>query len=488
MTKVIYDNPFDRYEVQKTIFKSWCRKKSLVVRTETHTTYIMVSAPMVDKQGKPNTVMAAVNKLLTLSHPKITAVMEAYEWEGNVHWIMEDWHSKRDTRGLGINLLTEHQIAETVQALCSAITYLHSHKIIHGCLAMDDIGFYLDDDYQLNFRITDFGIGHQVDAKECSRVMDAKARKATPPEARKKAEFTKAGDVFSIGVVAYYLLTNDINPEPVMERMGFDLAEALSSNTKKLSQEAQNFVLACVKLTPADRIDASELLEHPWFQTIEKTEGKSVCLLDKIASEMSSFMNQGRFRIIASRTLATHQLRHHTMDEYRILFDWIDKDSNGSLSYHEFYQALRGRLPASDNFDFTVMVDVDENNVIDFDEFLGLTLAFKEDLELTTVVEAFHSLDIDCDGQITASDLSMKTNLSEEECLEIIAEALARDTTKPELLNIDMPTFVKMFYELSWKEWMKLKVGMKKDIIEMNKNKSTIKRSNTGTASRAGFA
>lgn len=360
--------------------------------------------------------------------------MEAYEWESNVHWIMEDWHSKRDTRGLGINLLTEHQIAETVQALCSAITYLHSHQIIHGCLAMDDIGFYLDDDYQLGFRITDFGIGHHVDAEECSRVMDAKARKATPPEARKKAEFTKAGDVFSIGVVAYYLLTNDINPEPVMERMGFDLAEALSNNSKQLSQEAQNFVLACVKLTPSDRIDASELLDHPWFQSIEKTEGKSI-LLDKIASEMSSFMNQGRFRIIASRILATHQLRHHTMDDYRALFDSIDKDSNGSLSYHEFYQALRGRLPASDNFEFTIMVDVDENNVIDFDEFLGLTLAFKEDLELTTVIEAFHSLDIDCDGQITASDLSIKTSRPEEECLEIIAEALARDATKPELLN-----------------------------------------------------
>lgn len=476
MVKIFQADPLERYEVKKTLFKTWCRKKRMVARKDihTHATYIMASSPIIDRQGNPNTVKETVKKLLTLSHPKITSVLEAYEWNGFIHWIMEDWHSKRDTRGLGINFLTEEKIAETVQALCSAISYLHRHGIVHGCLAYDDIGFYLEDEH-LNFMLTDFGIGHHVDEQECSRMMDKMARKGTPPEARKKAQFTKAGDVYSIGVVAYYLLTNDHNPEPLVERLGFDLKKALCDTYKhkKISETAQDFMIHAIQVNASQRMDSTELLEHPWFKIIQKPPVKPI-MLDKIAREMGCFVKQSRFRVIASKVLVAHHL-HSSLDEYRQLFNSLDNDSNGFLTYHEFYQAMRGRVTASENFDFTVMIDSDENRVIDYDEFLGFALAMEGGLNLTTIIEGFYSLDIDSDGFISPQDLAIKTDKSQEECLEIIAEAIQHDMEdNPELVKVDLQTFVKMFYILNWREWIRLKVGMKKDIIGVYKNpKST---------------
>ena len=65
-----------RFKLRKVLFSTACRVKSLVERRDirSSTQYVMVSAPTMDLQNKPNTVRKAVEALLKVDHPHVIPV------------------------------------------------------------------------------------------------------------------------------------------------------------------------------------------------------------------------------------------------------------------------------------------------------------------------------------------------------------------------------------------------------------------------------
>ena len=253
--------------------------------------------------------------------------------------------------------------------------------------------------------------------------MEKRETKSTPPEA-KYGNFTKAGDVWSIGAIAFNLLSSDISPVPFFDRLNFDIENELQHrNGDRISKEARDFVMRCLKLNPRERMLSSELMDHPWLQTIPEKPIKSK-LLDGLIQRLYAFQEQPMFRRLACRELTQQVLHRINTEQYRMLFDAMDEKRTGVITHQDFFRALRGRVQETDLIKLFFVADFAKMGVIEFDSFLGLSLPFEDLLEIPEIIEGFYCLDMDGDGWISANDLSRKLGRDEAWCERVLADAL----------------------------------------------------------------
>jgi formylglycine-generating enzyme required for sulfatase activity/serine/threonine protein kinase len=111
-----------------------------------------------------------------------------------------------------IGMMSEPDLARFLQQSASALAYLHSQEppIIHQDIKPDN--FLIDN--QGNYLLSDFGISSKI-RRTLTRSMGAPASAGTmaymPPEKfSADKQVIKAGDIFSLGVTLYELLTGDL--------------------------------------------------------------------------------------------------------------------------------------------------------------------------------------------------------------------------------------------------------------------------------------
>ena len=85
-------------------------------------------------------------------------------------------------------------------------------------------------------------------------------------------------DIWALGVIAFYLLSYGKFPFPGITKPVVDNKilsyEPDMEEIKFQSPQANEFVLACLKKDPAERINAHELLQLEWFQTADTEEAE----------------------------------------------------------------------------------------------------------------------------------------------------------------------------------------------------------------------
>lgn len=130
------------------------------------------------------------------------------------------------------------------------------------------------------------------------------------------------------------------------------------------------------------------------------------------------------------------KLTQDQIAELKEAFSMFDKDGDGTITLGELASVLRalGQKPTDDELQIMMnSVDVDQNGVIDFEEFVGLMKnhLYSDDSVPTAeaeMLEAFRIFDRNGDGFITEEELRQALlNLGErvtgEELKEMIAEA-----------------------------------------------------------------
>lgn len=442
MPAFIEEDPYKRYQAVKVVFQSSLRAKVIVERRDSPgEKYIMVVAPKAIKYDGveiKNTIKEEVTKLLELSHPHLVDVFEAYDHNGYCYWVMEDFASERQTRGHGFGNLTEGQVAQMIKNLASAIIYMHRNDLIHGNLSFDDIEFFTCDDNTLGFQIIDLGMGRFIDeGKYVKHLKKHDLRYGNAPEVV-DGKFTKDGDVWTIGAVAYRLMTGDINPIAISDRFA-DYEENLASQVS-ISDESRDFIQQCLKINPDERIDTKDIIDHPWFDTVEK-RSKDVILNSSVLKNLNKAENENRFKLVASQVVADF-IDEEDLAEIKDLFCAMDEDGTGRICHSEFVKALSARIPEEKLTDLFLSVDKDGSGKIAYDEFIGIVLQFKEDIAEQQLIQAFHNMDVDSNGVITVHDLAKLMEIDEDEAKEILYEVISTEVENPE---IDQQMFVKLF-------------------------------------------
>lgn len=205
---------------------------------------------------------------------------------------------------------------QIIQRILEGLKYLHSLRIIHRDLKLENIMFK-DADGSYDLAIIDFGFATlEEDYKKLFAFCGTKGYMA--PEVFSKQPYGCKADMFSVGVIFYRLLTGQFpftprtSPQATTFEQRFMEAnptydwKALEMEiTQDQSKLLVDFMQRLITPTPTNRMSAAEALSHPLFtllnvksSTIEQTTSPSTSTqLERIDADKDRIVAVGNSQI-----------------------------------------------------------------------------------------------------------------------------------------------------------------------------------------------
>ncbi len=196
-----------------------------------------------------------------LQHPNILPIFDAGEENGHYYVVMEH---VQGARTLGAycrpdNLLRVDDVVKLVYKCARALQYAHKRGVIHRDIKPSNIMLTRDNDV----RIIDYGIALLRDA-DVSRIEGiAGSPSYMSPEQVESAEITPASDIYSLGAVAYELLTG-FRPfrastlSRLLNQIVYATPPPLHTLRDGIPDELEQAVMAVLAKDPVARISAGE--------------------------------------------------------------------------------------------------------------------------------------------------------------------------------------------------------------------------------------
>jgi serine/threonine protein kinase len=243
-----YSSLYDYYELKETLGKGKFGLVRLGIHKKTQkkvAVKIMKKADMTPQDIE--LVKREVEILKLCQHPNVIRLLDIFENADYIYIIMENMRGgdlfnyleKRDFH------ISEARACFIVHSLATALYYLHSYGIAHRDLKPENI-LMVDESEDADVKIVDFGLSKIVGPDEkCTDPFGTLSYVA--PEVLLQQPYDKNVDVWSLGVVAYLLLSgilpfdNDCDREIVRQTI-YDLPDFTHSGWKKISKEAIDLV------------------------------------------------------------------------------------------------------------------------------------------------------------------------------------------------------------------------------------------------------
>lgn len=381
---------------------------------------------------------AEVEIYLTLDHPHIAALRDVYETETEIALLTEcceggELYARLSTAGT----YAEADAAEATRQMLLAVGYLHAHNVVHRDLKLENFLYESKED-KAPLKLIDFGFAKVWDP---STLMMASCGSIAyvSPDVLKCQGYTNKCDMWSLGVIVFMLLVgyppfHGSEKDMRANIMGAKVDWSHKSRWKNVSQEALDFVKCLLVKEPAQRLDAKEALNHRWLAAARSS--KQAPLLNKDAlRSLRRYADASRVRRAVLQLLA-QELAPDETRELRTVFLDIDKSGHGTIRLADLKEAIRGtrggqsptrspvssagyaspktpKTPASqlrrsksEVIDrLFQVIDSNSDEQIYYSDFLAATLDARSRLRQETVRAAFHRLDADSSGTISADDM-----------------------------------------------------------------------------------
>ena len=246
-------------------------------------------------------VMSEIETLRNLKNDAILNLIEYYvvEAESHVYVITEILYGgavldailkMKDER------YTEAEAKVVVQRSLIGIVYMHSNLVVHRDLKLENLLLSRDDDLS-SVIIVDFGLAKRCRDKTNGQAALPHAKGVddsavgTPvyaaPEVVEQKSYGAAVDMWSLGVIAYILVTGAM-PRDLWKSalkygrvseddFGFDCYEWDTVSTK-----ARDFVRACLTYNPNKRLSAKDALDHPWMKHVSNVRPEPLRIKSKL--------------------------------------------------------------------------------------------------------------------------------------------------------------------------------------------------------------
>ncbi|KAI8832562.1 calmodulin-dependent protein kinase [Chytriomyces cf. hyalinus JEL632] len=165
----------------------------------------------------------------------------------------------------------EEDAAEIIRTVLDAVTYLHSQNIVHRDIKPENLLFRSKNSNDLV--IADFGLSKISDGEALNNL---RTLCGTPgymaPEVLLKTGHGKSVDMWSIGVMTYFLLCGYTpfdaqgGRDDLDKILGGQYAFEPIEYWTDISLKAQDFIRRTILVDPKARMSAADALKHPWIQ------------------------------------------------------------------------------------------------------------------------------------------------------------------------------------------------------------------------------
>ncbi|XP_068116865.1 serine/threonine-protein kinase 33 [Hyperolius riggenbachi] len=191
---------------------------------------------------------------------------------------------------------SERETRYIIHSLASAIAYLHKNDIVHRDLKLENILVKSnesgeDEEMMVNIKVTDFGLAVQKGGVGGENMLQATC--GTPiymaPEIINAHDYSQQCDIWSIGVIMYMLLSGDQPFMATSEEKLFELIKKgeltfCGSAWQSVSEAAKEVLQKLLRVDPAHRITANELLDDPWITGKTSTIQRRTNVLEMMQS------------------------------------------------------------------------------------------------------------------------------------------------------------------------------------------------------------
>jgi calcium-dependent protein kinase len=322
-----------------------------------------------------------------LVHPNICKLLETYDEGRKVHLVMElceggDVFDRIAESGP----LPESTVARLVLQVSSALRYAHNKGIAHRDLKPENVvfcckGSEAGNDEEDYIKVIDWGVGHYFSQSRMRTEVGSVAYMAPEVLGAESADgYTAACDLWSLGVLAHVSLSGALpfngNISQQLAQMREERLPMQGEKWEQTSDEAKNFIGGLLRRDPSARLGINEVIAHPWLTNAGRKQLDET-IAEQVLTNMRSFRrrnsHRSRFFAVCVASVA-QQLDHRSLQDVRRVFQQMDVDCSGSLSFHEVKSAFEKVFgvdseQAKGAEELFSRLDLDGSGKIDYSEF-----------------------------------------------------------------------------------------------------------------------
>jgi len=202
-----------------------------------------------------------------LAHPGIVPVFDVGEHEGMPYLVMEfvTGRTLADTAKQGGRLSLD-RVCEIGQKIAEALGYAHQHGVVHRDIKPANILLTSRETYGIERpKITDFGVAKLAEGQTTLTGQMVGTPAFMPPEQFTGAPIDQRADIFSLGVVLYWMATGEQPfPGESMTAVSYKVVHTDPVPPRKLNPSVpaklESVILKCLAKSPAERYQTGEEL------------------------------------------------------------------------------------------------------------------------------------------------------------------------------------------------------------------------------------
>ena len=349
LTSDVYDN----YTKLKDIQSGTTGSVSKILHKELNIQRALKYINIKDNQKLLGEAKKEISILKNLDHPNIEKIYEYYEKENeSINIIME----LVDGQELFSKLMKESRFSEQNAAIImyqifSSIKYCHDNGIIHRDIKAENI--IVQDEKNLFVKLIDFGSCEILTANKLTSTYKVGSPSYIAPEILNGEEYDYSCDIWSLGVLMYYLICGN---KPFTGNTEEEIYKAIKSNELKfkdkvwdnISNEAKNLIKNMLVKNKKKRININQALYSDWIiKNINKKNASNIhdekYLKENIIKNIVKFKNINQIQLLALFYIIHNLIDFNKNEQIKKItkeFYFYDKDGDGKLSEEEFYQML----------------------------------------------------------------------------------------------------------------------------------------------------
>ena len=265
------------------------------------------------------------------------------------------------------------------EMMCKAVAYIHSKKICHRDLKLENFVFD-ETSEEAQIKLIDFGLSR----RHGLGIQRMKTAVGTPyyvaPEVIERGQtYDQACDVWSLGVLLFMMLSGRPPFDAPTDRGILQAIRACRYDFndpiwRSIGSSVKGLIQKMLVSDPQRRIKPAEILMHPWVQKVssEKNRAPVNALL---AKNLRNFMSVSSLKRTTMEMVAL-SLTPSQIKGLQAEFEKIDTNKDGVLTLAEFHAALKHKMPTAEIESLFATLDGDCSGRIEYVVVAGVVVSF----------------------------------------------------------------------------------------------------------------
>jgi calcium-dependent protein kinase len=382
--------------------------------------------------------------LKKISHPNIISIYEIFEDSKN-YYIMTEFLEGGELFEMitSQGFFSEVDAAKIIKQILNAVNYMHNKNIVHRDLKPENILLInksgkdiRDNNYDI--KLIDFGTAKSFERNQKLTKFIGTSYYIAPEVLAES--YDEKCDVWSCGVIFYILLCgyppfNGASNVDIYHAIKFSSPNFSGDEWKAVNKDAIDLIKQMLNKNPMKRFSAEMCMNHKWFRIIEdesqnkKNSKKGINHEQnsiKAISKMKDFVAQNKLKQAVLQYISTQFNFKEEEENMRDLFNQFDTHKKGSINSVEFtallvkmFGEIDGRNIAQSIFQ---SLDLDGSGEISYNEFITALIDDRNLVTQDRMRKAFNMIDKDGSGKITIDEIKHIFGGDETKWKKIVGE------------------------------------------------------------------